>query len=258
MRIKKSCSIIFTIFILSTGGSIHAGEKGYIKIANVSDFVMKQHLKHGEYVDLEKALDRGVVDKTVWWWDKGYVERFNLVNKDIKIPDKKIQNVLSEKKAIGIAEVIPPKESSGWTKVAFLAPDDAQKVLIIELNGMSEGNERFLTSIGIKTAERKIEDIFIQPEALFKGKEKSAFCISGRYFNYRLEQGGSREWLKENLESINGISILVLKSYSGVSSRSAGTGDKVFVIIDIERISRQKYIPEVILGWKPGEVIASD
>lgn len=248
----------FLILFALTSGQVFAKEAGYqIKIANVNDFVMKQHYSGGTYLGIEKALDQGVTEKTVWWWNKKHIEKENLSDKTIGTPGKRIQALMSDKDAVGFSGIKHPEKTNGWSVVTVKVPGKEvdRKVLVLEI-GANGSAEHILTSIGIKDSEGKIVDLSISPEALLKDKKKSAFLVRKKYFDYKIEQKEPDKWLKNNLKPIHGVSVLVLKGYYG-SYRSAGGGDSVILAVDLDIFKKQP-APTVVLGWKQGNVIAGD
>jgi|GEM_PF-2531242 hypothetical protein len=255
---KRYLTISLLIVFALTSGQVFAKETGYqIKIANVNDFVMKQHYRNGTYLNIEEALDQGVTEKTVWWWDKKHIEKDNLAGKAIETPDKRIQALVSDKSAVEFSGIKHPEKTNGWSVVTVKVPGKEvdRRVLVLEI-GANGSAEHILTSIGIKDSEGKIVDLSISPEALLQGKKKSAFLVRKKYFDYKIEQKEPGKWLKNNLQPIHGVSVLVLKGHYG-SYRGAGGGDSVILTVDLGVLKEQS-APTVILGWKQGNVIAGD
>lgn len=255
---KRFLTVSLLVIFALTSGQVFAKETGYqIKIANVNDFVLKQHYSNGTYLNIEGALNQGITERTVWWWDKEHIEKDSLPGKTIEIPDKKILSLISDKNAATLSRVTYPEKTSGWSIVTVKVPKGEvdRKVLVLEI-GADKSAEHILTAIGIKNPEGEIIDVSIRPEALFKDSKKSAFLVRKKYFDYKIGQKEPEKWLKSNLQPIHGISVLVFKGHYG-SYRSSGGGDSVILAVDLS-IFKEQTAPAIIIGWKQGNVIAAD
>jgi hypothetical protein len=109
---KKRKRIAFSIAFACTlfwGVLSYARGTYQIKIANVNDFFMQQHYRSGEYVDIERALDKGVVGRTVWWSNRENIERESLVKKAVMIPDSSVQRLIAREGSLGVKEIKYPE-----------------------------------------------------------------------------------------------------------------------------------------------------
>lgn len=111
----------------------------------MSGWVIEQHFDSGKdlldesddtFPSFAKALDKGIVDKQVWWDNQNFIDRSSLAEKRVSLSSEKIKKILSFPEEVGIKLYMPPKEDSVWNIwiIDFTEVKDALDI-IMEISG---------------------------------------------------------------------------------------------------------------------------
>ncbi|HEV8673939.1 MAG TPA: hypothetical protein VGX21_07830 [Methylomirabilota bacterium] len=113
-----------------------------IRIALVRQWVVNQHrvplfaFERRLSPEFRAALESGVVDRTVFQWQRGAIQRWWLLRKPIGVLAGPEATALGARGQFEVTGVRPPQGSAAWTEVGLAArtpqPDD---VLILEVGG---------------------------------------------------------------------------------------------------------------------------
>jgi hypothetical protein len=226
-----------------------------VRIALISQWVVSQHGSAGPA--LRSALDGGVVDHTVFRWQRGAIGRDSLVAKPVRVLSGPEAAELGGRGEFQLVGVRPPAGSSAWTTVEIAArtgqPSD---VLVLELGG-----ERH-------TVTQVLESLFVGPRGgdLVRLPVARAALIPGRgvqviYAPFERPVVARPDHFRE----VEGVAILVARSLTDytrngaigpsgpadTSSHGAGDwreGDRVLLRIPLATL--QAGAPEIVLGWK--------
>src|SRR5262249_24614208 len=114
--------IVALVGILTIGGlSVVHGQTapGVVRLALVPQWVIQQHRAVGGPLNpvLREALDGGVVDRTVFSWQRGAIQRQALVAKPIRVVPDPDAAALGGRGRFALGTVRPPTGRAAWTEV---------------------------------------------------------------------------------------------------------------------------------------------
>jgi hypothetical protein len=115
---------------------------------------------------LGRALDSGVVDRVVFQWQRGRIQRESLVTKPIRML------VAGEAESIGgrggarLDGVRPPSGAAAWTEVALGAPPGPGDALVLEIGGELNTVRQVLESVFLVGPGGELTAVPVSPVAL--------------------------------------------------------------------------------------------
>ncbi|MGH7265335.1 MAG: hypothetical protein ACREMB_10845 [Candidatus Rokuibacteriota bacterium] len=228
---------------------------GTLRIASVAQWVVNQH--RGAPAELRRALDGGVVDRTVFWWQRGVIQRKALVPKPVRVVPQPEAAALGGRGDFHLAAVRPPAARAAWAEVDVLArsarPDD---VLVLEIGGDLNVATQVLETLWVVTAGAPAHALPLGRSALVAA---DAVPVVSARFGLPVAPGpvafhGARglEFLVARSPVptvVNGTS--TVNGPADVAPHGSGEwreGDRVFIRIPLE--SLRAGAPAVVLGWK--------
>ena len=223
-----------------------------LRIALLPQWVIQQHRSLSA---LSEAIEGGVVDRTVFAWQRGVIQRQVLVSKPIHVvPDPA---PLGGRGRFDIT-VRPPTGRAAWTEIevqrATVSPDD---VLLLEIGGERNTITQVLETLLIAEPGRPLAEIPLARPALVPG---AGVPVVASTFDAPLPPAMASRFRQEA-----GLDILAVRSPmwdvrngDQTSSGRADTvpfgsgdwreGDRLFLRIPAARLAQGG--PGIVLGWK--------
>jgi hypothetical protein len=233
---------------------------GVVRLALVPQWVIQQHRAVGGPLSpvLREALDGGVVDRTVYSWQRGVIQRQALVAKPIRVVPHDEAAALGGRGRFALGAVRPPTGRAAWTEVEITrAGSDADDVVVLEVGGERNTVTQVLETLLVAEPGRGLTEVALVRTALVAG---SGVPVVTAYFERPLPAAMAQRFREEA-----GMGILVARSplwdvrngdrtssgpadtvpYSGGDWRE---GDRVFLRIPVAALDRG--VPGLVLGWK--------
>jgi hypothetical protein len=244
--------------VLAAAGALEAQPAPLpVRIALVSQWTVRQH--GGATPPLLEAVERGVVDRMVFAWQKGVITRSSLVWKPVRVLPPPEAAALGGRGAFVPAAVVPPSGPAAWTTVAVV-PQTAQPgdVLVIEAGGELNTITQVLESV-IVASPAGLRLLPLAPRALFPGEGVPVVQLP---FGQPVTLAAGTDPFR----GADGVSFFVVRSLvptirdgavtaSGPADRATDTslgdwrqGDRVFVRVPLETL--RAGAPGIVLGWK--------
>ena len=223
-----------------------------IRIALLPQWVIQQHRSLPALAD---AVEGGVVDRTVFAWQRGVIQRQVLVSKPIRVVPDPVP--LGGRGRFDIT-VRPPTGRAAWTEIevqrATPSPDD---VLLLEIGGERNTMTQVLETLLIAEAGRPLAEIPLARPALAAG---AGVPVVASTFDAPLPPAMASRFRQEA-----GLDILAVRSPmwdvrngDQTSSGRADTvpfgggdwreGDRVFLRIPAATLGQG--VAGIVLGWK--------
>lgn len=238
-----------------------------VRIALVSQWVVDRHRSAGALgtrgpmiPQFRAALDGGVVDRAVFAWQRGVIQRNSLVWKPIRVLAGSESSALGGRGEFRLLAVRPPQGPAAWTEVDVTAltgrPEDA---LVLEVGGELNSIRQVLETIFVVPPGGPPVALSLAPRALIPGE--GVPIIKAPFGQPVAAPGGPAI-----LRGAAGAEFLVARSpvettpdggittngLADLSSGEAGEwreGDRVFIRIALAA-ARARAVPDVVLGWK--------
>ena len=208
---------------------------------------------------LRAAVEGGVVDRTVFAWQRGVIQRQALVWKPVRVLPGAEAAPLGGRGQFDLGAVRPPGGPSAWTEIEVIRagprPDD---VLILEIGGERNTVTQVLETLLVADPGRGLMEVPLARSALVPG---SGVPVVAAPFEQPLPAALAQRFREEA-----GMSLLVVRSplwdiRNGDMTASGpadtvpfGTtgdwrdGDRVF--LRVPAVSLDRGVSGLVLGWK--------
>lgn len=137
-----------------------------IRVALVRQWVVNQHrvplfgFDRRLSPEFRTALESGVVDRTVFAWQRGVIQRWWLVRKPVGILAGPEATTLGARGQFEVTGVHPPQGTAAWTEVRVAArtgqPDD---VLDLEVGGEEATENQILGTLAVVSREGELREL---------------------------------------------------------------------------------------------------
>jgi hypothetical protein len=227
-----------------------------LRIALLSQWVVNQYA--AEAPELATALDAGVVDGTVFAWQRGRISRGALVGKPIRALAGVEAEALDGRGEFRVIAVRPPSGPSAWTEVDVL-PRTARPgdVLVLEIGGELNTVSQVLARLLVGAGDGRLLERRLAPRALFASPGVPVVRVPfGRPVALSravaFQGGPPLDFLvaRSPIETIvNGT--VTPSGPADVSPIQGGEwreADRVFIRVPLA--SLQTGVPPVVLAWK--------
>jgi len=247
--------------ILATTVFVHAqgGTGTTVRFAFVPRVVSTQ-FTNGP--DFRAALDRGVVDRGVFFWQHGLIERSSLVLKPIRLVAGAEAESLGGRGQFQLGAVRRSQGSSAWVEVEVAhAAGQADDRLVLEIGGEKYEQRQVLAALFLAPPAGGLEELRLAPRALVPGAGVPVIEAS-------LTTPLAGLGVAEAFRGPRGVEFLVVRSpiptgvdrevtTNGLADRAAvpadgpdewRDGDRVLVRISGAAV--QEGVPLVVMVWK--------
>jgi hypothetical protein len=223
-----------------------------VRVALLPQWIIQQHRS---LPALFEAIEGGVVDRTVYAWQRGVIQRQALVSKPIRVvPDPA---PLGGRGRFDIT-VRPPAGRAAWTEIEVTQPSaGAEDVLLLEIGGERNTITQVLETLQIAEPGRPLVAIPLARPSLVPS---TGVPVVAATFDVPLPPAMAQRFRQEA-----GLDILAARSPlwdvrdgDQTSSGRADTvpfgsgdwreGDRVFLRIPAAKLAQG--VPGVVLGWK--------
>jgi len=238
-----------------------------VRVALVSQWVLTQHRvgwapgsERRLAPEFRPALDGGVVERVVFAWQRGVIQRRTVVGKPIQVLAGAEAEALGGRGRFDLIAVRPPLGGAAWTEVD-VAPKTGQPedVLVLEIGGELNTVGQVLETLLVGPAAGPLQELTLARRAIIGG---DGVPVVGAAFGRPVALTPSLRFA-----GTSGVEFLVARSLvdaavngdittSGLADQSAlqtGTGewregDRVFVRVPLA--SLRAGAPAIVLGWK--------
>jgi hypothetical protein len=223
-----------------------------VRVALLPQWVIQQHRS---LPALAEAIEGGVVDRTVFAWQRGVIQRQALVSKPIRVvPDPAS---LGGRGRFDLT-VRPSTGRAAWTEIeVHQSSPSADDVLLLEIGGERNTITQVLETLLIAEPGRPLAEIPLARPALVAG---AGVPVVASTFDVPLAPAMAQRFRQEA-----GLDLLVVRpplwdvrNGDQTSSGRADTvpfgggdwreGDRVFLRIPVSKLGQG--VPGIVLGWK--------
>jgi hypothetical protein len=258
MPITVRCLAVLGLWLVTAFGmgaavSSHAqAPPPVVRVALLPQWVIQQHRS---LPALAEAIEGGVVDRTVFAWQRGVIQRQALVSKPIRVvPDPA---PLGGRGRFDVT-VRPPTGRAAWTEIeVHQASPSADDVLLLEIGGERNTITQVLETLLVAEPGRPLAEISLARPALVPG---AGVPVVASTFDAPLPPAMAQRFRQEA-----GVDLLVVRpplwdvrNGDITSSGRADTvpfsggdwreGDRVFLRITAAKLGQG--VPGFVLGWK--------
>jgi hypothetical protein len=226
-----------------------------LRLAFVIQWVVTQHREGG----LRAAVERGVVDRTVFTAQRGLIQRSTLVAKPVRVVAGAEAAALGARGEFRLVAVRPPAGAAAWSEVEVAPrtgrPDD---VLVLEVGGELGPASQVLDTIVVFGPDGRGTEVGLALAALFRGP---GVAVLNAPFGRPVVRPDARA----RFHGTAGVEFLVIRSLveamvdaattprgrADVAPHWAGEwreGDRVF--LRIPQAVLRAGPPSIVLGWK--------
>ncbi len=231
-----------------------------LRIALLAEWSVSQHragITAGGPVgpELRAALDGGVVDRPVFWWQRGAIQRSALARKPIRVLAAAEASLVGGQ---GEFEVVvrPPSGPAAWTEVE-LRPrrPAASDIAVLEVGGELNTVTQVLATLLVVPADGAVRELPLVPRALIAGEGVPVGLVP--FGLIPAEPGAFRG--RDGLEFF--VARSPVESLRDADTTTAGPADRATtnvgdwrqadrLFIRVPAAGLQAGLPGIVLGWK--------
>src|SRR5262245_20298558 len=208
---ERRLVIIALLGILGIGGTFAVVQAqtspGIVRLALVPQWVIQQHRAVGGPLSpvLREALDGGVVERTVFSWQRGVIQRQALVTKPIQVVPDPDAAALGGRGRFALGTVRPPGGRAAWTEVELTrAGSDPSDVVLLEVGGERNTVTQVLETLLVAEPDGKLTEVPLARAAVVGG---AGVPVVPAYFDRPLPPAMAQRFREEA-----GMGILVVRS----------------------------------------------
>jgi hypothetical protein len=230
-----------------------------VRLALLPQWAIQQHRAgRGLNPALRDAVDKGVVDRTVFSWQRGVLQREALVRKPIRVLPDDEAAALGGRGRFTLVAVRPPQGRAAWTEVEVSrAQPGPADVFLLEIGGERNTMTQVLETLIVADPARGLVELPLVRPALVAGGGVPVVPV---LFEQPLPVAMASRFHQES-----GMDLLVARSPlwdirngAQTSSGPADTvpldggdwreGDRLFLRVSASALDRG--LPGLIVGWK--------
>jgi hypothetical protein len=231
-----------------------------VRLALLQQWMIHQHRAgRGLNPALRDAVEKGVVDRTVFSWQRGVLQREALVRKPIRLVPDDEAAALGGRGRFTLVGVRPPGGQAAWTEVEVSrAQPGPADVFLLEIGGERNTMTQVLETLIVVDPARGLVELPLARAALIAG---GGVLVVPALFEQPLPAAMAQRFRPEA-----GMDLLVARSPlwdirngAQTSSGPADTapldgsgdwreGDRLFLRISAAALERG--LPGLVLGWK--------
>jgi hypothetical protein len=148
------------------------GTAGVLRVALLPQWAIQQHRASGGALGpaLREAVDGGVVDRTVFAWQRGLLQRQALVRKPIRVLPEPEAVALGGRGTFELTAVRPPAGPAAWTEIEVTrAAPRADDVLVLEIGSERNTVSQVLETLLVADPVRGLAEVPLARMALLPG-----------------------------------------------------------------------------------------
>jgi hypothetical protein len=227
-----------------------------LRLASIQQWSVSQHRAGGRLSpELRAALDGGVVDRPVFWWQRGAIQRSSLAPKPVRVvpgPEATLLGGLGEFELVSLRT---PSGAAGWTQIE-VRPRSGQSgdVLVLQVGGELNTVTQVLETLLVISPDGSIQELPLARRALASAAGVPVMALPiGQYP------------AEPRFTGQNGVEFFVARSPvetltngdttpAGPADRATSNvgdwreADRVFIRVPVARL--QGGLPGIVLGWK--------
>ena len=233
---------------------------GVLRLALLPQWVVQQHRGAGGALspDLRAAIDGGVVDRTVFSWQRGLIERRTFVPKPVRLLSEDEAAALGGHGRFTLSAVRAPAGTAAWTEIEIArASTGSDDVALLEVGGERNTVTQVLATLLVAGPGRDLRELPLAPRALISG---AGVPIVRSRFEQPLPVT-----LAGRFHDEGGIGLLVVRGFlmdvANAARTANGLADTVplgggdwregdRVVLRIPAAALAGGVPGVVLGWK--------
>jgi hypothetical protein len=268
MRFALGLALALALVTLAGGLATVGAQpaRGTLRVALLPQWVVNQHRagaslasRGGVSPQLSRALDGGVVDRVVFWWQRGVIQREALVWKPFRVLDGAEAAGLGGRGGFDLVAVRPPTGGAAWTEVE-IAPRAGQpaEVAVLEIGGELAPLRQVLDSLFLAAPDGSVTELDLARRAIVRGEGVQVIAAP---FDRPVTVAAAPDLFRGG----RGLEFLVVRSQVEVTSGGEATpngfgdlsafnagawreGDRVFVRVPVAAM--RAGLPSVVMGWR--------
>lgn len=267
---QRSLGLAFVLALLVAGTAPAWAQPptASVRLAALLQWVVNQHRQAvirapGQPLapEFRSALDGGVVDRVVFWWQRGAIQRRSLVAKPIRVLPAAEATALGGRGDFELVSVRPPAGGSAWTEVEVgLRSAGTDDVLVLEIGGELHTIAQVLESLFVAVPGDGLRELALARRAVIPGDGVPVFALpfgepvvlAGGPPPFRGVAGAEFFVARSQVEVIENAAVTTNgpADLAGVmgAGRDWREADRVFVRIPVAAL--RTGAPAVVLGWK--------
>ena len=171
IAVRRLAALGLTVALaIGVAGPVRAqGPPEVVRLALLPQWVIQQHRAGGSSASpaLREAIDGGVVDRTVFAWQRGVIQRQALVRKPIRLVPEPEATPLGGRGQFALGAVRAPTGRAAWTEVEIVrASSGADDVLLLEVGGERNTVTQVLETLLVADASRPLAELSLARPAL--------------------------------------------------------------------------------------------
>jgi hypothetical protein len=255
-----------TLLLLLAAGAgapwIVAAQSGApaVRLAMLPQWSVNQHRLGGVTApirpELRAALDAGVVDRPVFWWQRGVIQRSALARKPVRVLPGAEASVLGGRGEFELGTVRPPSGTAAWTEVEVRprSAGDAD-VLVLEVGGELNTITQVLDTLFLVSGGGGFQELRLVPRAAVGAPGVPVARVPfGRIpaepAAFRGQEGLEFFVARSTIESLPDADTTTTGSADKAMTNVGDwrEADRVFIRIPAARL--QAGAPAIVLGWR--------
>ena len=202
------------------------------------------------------ALDGGVVDRPVFWWQRGVIQRSALARKPVRVLPGAEASALGGRGEFELGAVRPPSGTTAWTEVEVRprSAGDAD-VLVLEVGGELNTITQVLDALFLVSGEGGFQELRLVPRAAVSAPGVPVARVPlGRIpaepAAFRGQDGLEFFVARSPIESLPDADTTTTGSADKAMTNVGDwrEADRVFIRIPAARL--QAGAPAIVLGWR--------
>jgi hypothetical protein len=261
--LSAKCALLLALFVGLVAGPLGVSAQSplTIRLASLSQWPVHQHRSGGWLAagpigpELRTALESGVVDRPVFWWQRGVIQRSSLVWKPIRVLAGPEGAELGGRGEFDLVAAPRATGAAAWSQIE-VRPRTGQTddVLVLEVGGELNTVTQVLETLLLVPVDGPIQELSLARRAVLPASGIPVMVVpAGRPpgpVPLRGESGIDFLVARSSVESLENADT----TPSGAADRAASNvgdwreGDRVFIRVPVSRL--QAGTPGVVLGWK--------